>query len=117
MSQSKAKPTRARPVVSDLILTVSAAVQAGKQTTAAGPCCPDHSASNSAPKTTIPACQLKPIWPPAMPPRGLLEPKALALPSSVAPSPDGVVVAPVNAPTKSVVDDPVAQPYPAFTPK
>src|SRR3981189_3128679 len=74
MNQSKAKPKRPRPVASDLILMDSVAVHPGPQAAEKVFSCPDHWPSISARKTNIPACQLKPIWPPAMAPLGLPEP-------------------------------------------
>src|SRR5262245_28955947 len=118
MIQSKATPNLARPVSSDLILTASLATQptCEQVCTVVGPCkvetirawlvldvaklprCPDHWASNSAPKTAHPACQLKPIWPPAIAPLSLPEPPRLVLLSSVAPTPCGVVNRPETKP-------------------
>src|SRR5712675_134458 len=98
MNQSNAKPKRPRPVASDLILIDSVAVQRAPQATVKVFSCPDHWPSISAPKTNIPACQLKPIWPPAMAPLGLPEPAIRVPLSSVGPVPtrgtDGVVVPP-----------------------
>src|SRR5215475_12458667 len=81
MSQSKATPTLARPVSNDFILTASLA----KQLPLAHPAdrltplpklarCSVHWASTSAPNTNQPACQLKPICPPASGPLGLPDP-------------------------------------------
>jgi hypothetical protein len=116
MIQSKATPNLARPVSSDLILTDSLAAQPTFEhvagTAVVGkivvievkawlvldgaklPRCPDHWASNSAPKTAHPACQLNPICPPAIAPLSLPDPPRLVLLSSVAPSPPGVVKTP-----------------------
>src|SRR5262245_56373270 len=110
-TQSKATPNLARPVSSDLILTASVAKQpfehvAGTRTpftaindwlvldVAKLAVCPDHWASNWAPKTAHPACQLKPICPPAIAPLSLPDPPRLVLLSSVAPNPPGVVNTP-----------------------
>src|SRR5262245_38223766 len=117
MIQSKATPNLARPVSSDLILTDSLAAQPtfehGPGCTSAPrgvvtgrlvldgaklPRCPDHWASNSAPKTAQPACQLKPICPPAIAPLSLPDPPRLVVLSSVAPSPCGVVNRPETKP-------------------
>src|ERR1700704_2100057 len=92
MNQSNARPTRPRPVASDLIWIVSVAVQVAPQVVVKVFCCPDHWPSISPPKTNIPACQLKPIWPPAMAPFGLPEPRIRVPLNSVAPNPNGVVV-------------------------
>src|SRR5262245_32119992 len=96
--QSKATPNLARPVRSDLSLTLSVALQPANRSVehavAKLPLCPDHWASNSAPNTAQPACQLNPIWPPAIAPLSLPDPPVLVLLSSVGPSPPGVVNAP-----------------------
>src|SRR4029078_11647289 len=92
MNQSNAKPKRPRPVTSDLILIVSVAVQVAPQGVVRVFCCPDHWPSISPPKTNIPACQLKPICPPAIPPFRPVDPTILVPLSSVGPSPNGVVV-------------------------
>ena len=86
MNQSKAKPKRPRPVASDLIFMDSVAVQPGPQAAEKVFSCPDHWPSISPPKTNIPACQLKPIWPPAMAPPGLPEPGTRVPLSSVGPA-------------------------------
>src|SRR3954468_3474989 len=92
MNQSKAKPTRPRPVEIDRILIDWVAVQPASQLVVKVFSWPDHWPSISPPKTNIPACQLKPIWPPAMAPFGLPEPTIRVPLNSVAPSPNGVVV-------------------------
>src|SRR3954465_13511224 len=85
MNQSNARPKRPRPVARDLIFTDSVAVQLGPQMTVKVFSCPDHWPSISAPNTNIPACQLKPICPPAMAPLGLPEPFTRVPLSSVGP--------------------------------
>src|SRR3954451_6806447 len=92
MNQSNAKPKRPRPVASDLIFIDSVAVQLAPQATVKVFSCPDHWPSISPPKTNIPACQLKPIWPPAMAPLGLPEPIIRVPLSSVGPGTNGNVV-------------------------
>src|SRR5262245_23278941 len=97
--QSKATPNLARPVRSDLSLTDSLAKQPGVEHAAAKLArCPVHWASSSAPNTAHPACQLNPIWPPAIAPLSLPEPPRLVLLSSVGPSPCGVVNTPEMKP-------------------
>src|SRR5262245_44022448 len=100
--QSKATPNLARPVRSDLSLTLSVALQPANRSVehavAKLAVCPDHWASSSAPNTAQPACQLNPIWPPAIAPLSLPEPPRLVLLSSVGPSPCGVVNTPETKP-------------------
>src|SRR3982074_2357036 len=109
MIQSNAKPKRPRPVTSDLIFMDSVAVQPGPQATVKVFSCPDHWPSISPPKTNIPACQLKPIWPPAMAPLGLPEPIIRVPLNSVGPVPmngtNGVVVPPVFRPVNVIFDE------------
>src|ERR1700704_4464046 len=124
MNQSKAKPTRPRPVASDLIFMDSVAVQPAPQATEKVFSCPDPWPSISAPKTNTPACQLKPIWPPAMAPLGLPEPGTRVPLNSVAPNPNGVVVPAGNKggevacrPVNTIFELYCPQPYPALAPK
>jgi len=123
MSQSNANPKRPRPVASDLIFIDSVAVQLAPQVTVKVFSCPDHWPSISAPNTNMPACQLKPIWPPAMAPPGLPEPANRVPLNSVAPSPNGVVVPDgkgaglVTRPVKTTFELYCPQPYPALAPK
>src|SRR4029079_7630028 len=86
MNQSKAKPTRPRPVEIDRILIDWGAVQPASQLVVKVLSCTDHWPSISPPKTNIPACQLKPIWPPTMAPLGLPEPGTRGPRSSVGPA-------------------------------
>src|SRR5262249_32924986 len=110
MSQSKAKPIRPRPVTIDLIFVASVATQSSSQIAENVFRCPHHCASTSAPKTTLPDCQLKPTCPPAMPPLMFPEPISRVPLSSVAPKPKGVVVPPLKSPTNPIFDDAFAQP-------
>src|SRR5262245_55660055 len=115
MIESKATPHLALPGRSSLIWTDSLAKQRTMEHVAGStpalritgwleldgtklPRCPDHWASNSAPKTAQPACQLKPICPPAIAPLSLPDPPRLVVLSSVAPSPCGVVNRPETKP-------------------
>src|SRR3954463_10515679 len=137
MIQSKATPSRPRPVSSDLSLTFCVAVQRAPQPTVKVLSCPDHWPSISPPNTNIPACQLKPTWPPASPPFRLPEPITLVALNSVgpvdtiAPGTGLIKTAPVRGSnrTRLVVRPPSAglvpanlifelccpHPYPAFT--
>src|SRR4051794_38858455 len=127
MNQSKAKPTRPRPVRSDLIFIVSVAVQPAPQAAVKVFSWPDHWPSISAPKTNIPACQLNPIWPPAMAPLGLPEPMMRVPLSSVGPPTammpagprlgTGLVKPEAPKPVNVMFEEYCPEPYPALAPK
>src|SRR4029077_23721 len=128
MSQSNANPKRPRPVASDLIFIDSVAVQLAPQVTVKVFSCPDHWPSTSAPNTNIPACQLKPIWPPAMAPPGLPEPANRVPLSSVGPGTTlvkgvpgkrgtGLVKPEAPLPVNGIFDEYFPQPSPPFAPK
>src|SRR3954468_19113859 len=128
MNQSKAKPTRPRPVEIDRILIDWVAVQPASQLVVKVFSWPDHWPSISPPKTNIPACQLKPIWPPAMAPLGLPEPMIRVPLSSVGPptammlppgpkAGTGLVKPEAPRPVNVMFDEYCPQPYPALAPK